>query len=59
MFSAPPKDAADAESEGIDPAEFQRYFVKHGTLHRGNGDPVQARRSSPPNRHTSIWPRAW
>ncbi|HVW67923.1 MAG TPA: FAD-binding monooxygenase [Steroidobacteraceae bacterium] len=27
MFSAAPKDPADANSEGIDPAEFQKYFV--------------------------------
>jgi phenol 2-monooxygenase (NADPH) len=28
LFSARPKDAAVAGSEGIDPAEFQKYFVK-------------------------------
>jgi hypothetical protein len=26
MFSAPPKDPSDAESQGVDPREFQRYF---------------------------------
>ena len=28
MFSAPPKDPSDVEGEGVDPAEFQKYFVK-------------------------------
>jgi phenol 2-monooxygenase (NADPH) len=28
MFSAPPKDPSDLTGEGIDPAEFQKYFVK-------------------------------
>lgn len=28
MFSAAPKDPSRDDSEGIDPAEFQRYFVK-------------------------------
>jgi 2-polyprenyl-6-methoxyphenol hydroxylase-like FAD-dependent oxidoreductase len=28
MFSAPPSDSFNANREGVDPAEFQRYFVK-------------------------------
>ena len=28
MFSAPPKDPSDPDSEGVDPAEFQTYFVR-------------------------------
>jgi phenol 2-monooxygenase len=28
MFSAPPKDPSNADSEGVDPAEFQKYFAK-------------------------------
>ena len=28
MFSAPPKDPSNANSEGVDPAEFQKYFAK-------------------------------
>jgi phenol 2-monooxygenase len=28
MFSAPPKDPLGAQREGVDPAEFQRYFAK-------------------------------
>ena len=35
MFSAPPKDPADPRSEGIDPAEFQTYFVKQGRFTAG------------------------
>jgi phenol 2-monooxygenase len=35
MFSAPPKDPSDAESQGVDPAEFQRYFIKQGRFTAG------------------------
>jgi phenol 2-monooxygenase len=35
MFSAPPKDPAVAGSEGVDPAEFQKYFVKQGRFTAG------------------------
>ena len=35
MFSAPPKDPTDAGSEGVDPAEFQKYFVMQGRFTAG------------------------
>jgi phenol 2-monooxygenase len=35
MISAPLKSADDPESEGVDPAEIQRYFVKHGRYTAG------------------------
>jgi len=35
MFSTPPKDPSDAHSEGIDPAEFEKYFVKQGRFTAG------------------------
>jgi hypothetical protein len=35
MFSAPPKDPSDAKSQGVDPAEFQKYFVKQGRFTAG------------------------
>jgi 2-polyprenyl-6-methoxyphenol hydroxylase-like FAD-dependent oxidoreductase len=35
MFSDPVKDAADAGSDGVDPAEFQKYFVKQGRFTAG------------------------
>ncbi len=36
MFSAPPKEAGDAVSEeGVDPAEFQRYFQRQGRFTAG------------------------
>jgi 2-polyprenyl-6-methoxyphenol hydroxylase-like FAD-dependent oxidoreductase len=35
MFSAPPKDPDKADSEGIDPAEFQKYFVKQARFTAG------------------------
>jgi phenol 2-monooxygenase len=28
MFSAPPKDPSNPDAEGVDPAEFQKYFIK-------------------------------
>ena len=33
MFSAPPKDARNPD--GVDPAEFQRYFIQHGRFTAG------------------------
>jgi hypothetical protein len=35
MFSAPPTDPADPDSAGVDPAEFQRYFVTQGRFTAG------------------------
>jgi len=35
MFSAAPKDPSKTDSEGVDPAEFQRYFVKQGRFTAG------------------------
>ena len=35
MFSAPPKDPLNASSEGVDPAEFQKYFVKQARFTAG------------------------
>lgn len=35
MFSAAPKRAGDVGEQGIDPAEFQRYFVKQGRFTAG------------------------
>jgi hypothetical protein len=35
MFSAPPRDPSDAKSQGVDPAEFQKYFVKQGRFTAG------------------------
>jgi len=35
MFSAAPKDPTKDDGEGIDPAEFQRYFVKQGRFTAG------------------------
>jgi phenol 2-monooxygenase len=35
MFSAPPKDPDDPDSEGVDPAEFQRYFVQQARFTAG------------------------
>src|SRR3954453_20793211 len=35
MFSAPPKDSAESEGDGVDPAEFQRYFQQQGRFTAG------------------------
>ena len=37
MFSAPPKNPADPKSEGVEPAEFQKYFVQQGRFTAGMG----------------------
>jgi phenol 2-monooxygenase (NADPH) len=35
MFSAPPRDAADGDGDGVDPEEFQRHFVRQGRFTAG------------------------
>jgi phenol 2-monooxygenase len=35
MFSAPPKESESAEGEGVDPQEFQSYFVAQGRFTAG------------------------
>jgi phenol 2-monooxygenase len=35
MFSAAPKESAEAEGDGVDPAEFQRYFAAQGRFTAG------------------------
>src|SRR3954470_12093805 len=35
MFSAPPKESGEAEGNGVDPAEFQRYFAVQGRFTAG------------------------
>ncbi|PRY49062.1 phenol 2-monooxygenase [Geodermatophilus tzadiensis] len=35
MFSAPPRESGDADGHGVDPAEFQRYFVQQGRFTAG------------------------
>lgn len=39
MFSAPPKD--DTNQDGVDPAEFQKYFVKQGRFTAGTATRYQ------------------
>jgi 2-polyprenyl-6-methoxyphenol hydroxylase-like FAD-dependent oxidoreductase len=57
MFSAPPKDPSDAESQGVDPAEFQSISSSRGGSPRGR-KPSTPRRSSRQSRPISIWPKA-
>jgi 2-polyprenyl-6-methoxyphenol hydroxylase-like FAD-dependent oxidoreductase len=35
MFSAPPKDPSNPDAGGVDPGEFQKYFVKQGRFTAG------------------------
>ena len=35
MFSAPPKESDDADGDGVDPAEFQKYFAAQGRFTAG------------------------
>ena len=35
MFSAHPKESGDAEGEGVDPEEFQQYFIAQGRFTAG------------------------
>ncbi len=35
MFSAAPKQSSDADGEGVDPSEFQKYFQKQGRFTAG------------------------
>jgi phenol 2-monooxygenase len=35
MFSAPPKESGETEGDGVDPAEFQRYFAAQGRFTAG------------------------
>ena len=35
MFSAPPRDAGEDDGHGVDPEEFQRYFVQQGRFTAG------------------------
>jgi phenol 2-monooxygenase len=42
MFSAAPKNPDDPDSEGVDPAEFQKYFVKHGRFTAGTATQYQS-----------------
>jgi hypothetical protein len=37
MFSDPPREGADAGSGGVDPKEFQKYFVRQGRFTAGMG----------------------
>jgi hypothetical protein len=40
MFSAPLKDSTDLDSDGIDPADLQRYLTQHLRFTAGTGDPL-------------------
>ena len=52
MFSASPKDPSKPDSEGVDPAEFQKYFMKQLRFTAGTETRTR-RRSSAASRRTS------
>jgi phenol 2-monooxygenase len=54
MFSAPPKDPNNPESGGVDPAEFQRYFVKQGRFTAGTATRYQPSLISAPPAHQHL-----
>ena len=54
MFSARPKGTDDASDDGVDPAEFQRYFVKHGRFTAGVSVLYQPSTIVGPARHQSL-----
>jgi 2-polyprenyl-6-methoxyphenol hydroxylase-like FAD-dependent oxidoreductase len=41
MFSAPPKDPAERAGEGVDPAEFQKYFMQQARFTAGTATRYQ------------------
>ncbi len=41
MFSAPPKESGSADGEGVDPQEFQSYFVAQGRFTAGTATQYQ------------------
>ncbi|MCW4115760.1 FAD-binding monooxygenase [Aurantimonas sp. MSK8Z-1] len=41
MFSAPPKSSGETSGDGVDPAEFQRYFVQKGRFTAGTATQYQ------------------
>jgi len=54
MFSARPKGANDESDDGVDPAEFQRYFVKHGRFTAGTSVHYQPSTIVGPAQHQSL-----
>jgi 2-polyprenyl-6-methoxyphenol hydroxylase-like FAD-dependent oxidoreductase len=54
MFSAAPKRAGDAGEQGIDPAEFQRYFVQQGRFTAGTATRYAASVISAQPRHQGL-----
>ena len=54
MFSAPPKDPENPDSEGVDPVEFQRYFVRQGRFTAGTATRYQPSLISAPPVHQRL-----
>jgi phenol 2-monooxygenase len=54
MFSAPPKDPSDPASVGIDPAEFQKYFIMQGRFTAGTATRYQPSVISAPPAHQHL-----
>jgi len=54
MFSAPPKDPDDPASEGVDPQEFQQYFVQQGRFTAGTATRYRASAICGGDEHQSL-----
>ncbi len=53
MFSARPKNAED-DDEGVDPAEFQRYFIQHGRFTAGTATRYRRSELTGPDTHQHL-----
>ncbi|MGV6875781.1 FAD-dependent monooxygenase [Pseudochelatococcus sp. B33] len=56
MFSAPPRTSGRADDAGVDPAEFQAYFVKQGRFTAGTATCYRPSRIVGPGRHQALAP---
>ncbi len=54
IFSAPPKKPGDETGEGVEPAEFQRYFTMHGRFTAGTATRYESSIITGPTTHKHL-----
>jgi phenol 2-monooxygenase len=54
IFSAPPKKPGDETGEGVEPAEFQRYFTMHGRFTAGTATRYESSIITGPTTHQHL-----
>ncbi len=54
MFSAKPRDPDDPASKGVDPAEFQRYFIQQGRFTAGTATRYTTSALTGPDTHQAL-----